>query len=40
MYSNWQNNLTNATEELQKKLQDARKRVGNSEDVKKVYQKH
>ena len=38
MYYNWQNNLTNAIEEVQKRLQDAQKRIGNSEDVKKVYQ--
>ena len=38
MYYCWQNNLTNAIEEVQKKLQDAQERMGNNEDLKKAYQ--
>jgi hypothetical protein len=38
MSYNWQNKLTYGIEELQSNLQDAKERVGNNEDVKKVYQ--
>jgi hypothetical protein len=38
MYYNWQNNLTNAIEEVQDRLEGAKECIGNNEDVKKVYQ--
>ncbi|HEU4822477.1 MAG TPA: hypothetical protein VFS97_03550 [Nitrososphaeraceae archaeon] len=38
MSYNWHNKLTYGIEELQRNLQDAEERVGNDEDVTKVYQ--